>query len=114
MQFAIRDESIVQFDPETGSSREVASSLEDWADQVLADPDVVVGYGLARAWRSLHGPLAAGTRLIPSIPFALGGQYSVESLQPLDDIVAIRERAELARQLERVPDGSKFQIRWRS
>jgi hypothetical protein len=89
----------------------MASSLEDWADQLLADYEVLTGYPLARDWQQEHGPLPAGQRLVPKIPFVLGGDFATSNLYPLDAAQGMRVRAELALQLRDLPDGTTVRYR---
>jgi hypothetical protein len=42
-QFAVTDDRVVTFDPETGVIVEIASSLEGWANVLLADPEFYTG-----------------------------------------------------------------------
>jgi hypothetical protein len=72
----------VAFDPETGDRRVVASSLEEWAQQLLADFELMTAYPLAEAWQKQFGPLPLRKRLIPKIPFVLGGDFVVEIFTP--------------------------------
>jgi hypothetical protein len=111
-QFGIKNDAVVVFDPETGKSNVVASDLDEFAGKVLADRDGMAGCGLAKSWQNANGPLTAGTRLFPSIPFVLGGSVGAENFYPMNDLTGMRERAELARQIRDVPDGSKFRIKW--
>ena len=75
-QFALRDEHVVTFDPETGEAQALASSIEDWADQLLADFEFLTGQPLAHDWQARNGALPPGERLVPKVPFVLGGEYA--------------------------------------
>jgi hypothetical protein len=105
-QFALLEDSIVSFDPETGQQHSVASSLEDWADQILSDPDVVTGYPLAHEWQVRHRPLGLGERLIPRVPFVLGGDFSVDNLFAMRAERGMSLRGNLATQIRDLPDGT--------
>lgn len=111
-QFAIKDEVIYSFDPETGESSPVAESLEGWADAVLGDYEFLTGFPVAHEWQSLNGAIEDGARLIPKRPFVLGGEFSVENLYFLESVKAMRLRGDLAVQLRDLPDGAtvKFKI----
>jgi hypothetical protein len=78
-QFGLAGEDVVTFDPETGEREVIGSSLEDWAEQLLADFDVVTGHSLAQAWQRSFGPLPLGERLIPKTPFVLGGGFEFDT-----------------------------------
>jgi hypothetical protein len=50
-------------------------------------------------------------RLIPKQPFVLGGPFSIENLYLGDAAEGMRLRAEIARQLEHLPDGARVAFR---
>jgi hypothetical protein len=110
-QFAILEEKIVKFDPETGEVSTMATSLEDWAEQILSDIDFQTGYPVARAWQLENRPLRLGERLLPTRPFVLGGEFSVSNLSALNDAAGMEIRAELALKLRDRPDGTAIRYR---
>jgi hypothetical protein len=107
-QFAIHNDTIVQFDGETGSKTRMASSVEDFVDQLLDDYNYLTGYPLAKEWQDLHGQLKPGQRLVPIQPFVLGGEFNVENLRVMRDHEAMMSRSALAHQLRGKPDGTKI------
>jgi hypothetical protein len=109
-QFAIRDDTVVTFDPETGEPDRLASGIEDWADQILSEYDVLTGYPVAHEWQQRHGPLPLGRRLVPKTPFVLGGAFTVDNVYALDSVEGMRLRGDIACQLRDVPDGSTVEI----
>ena len=110
-QFGLRGNEVVAFEPETGEFRVVSSSLEGWAQWILADFELTTGYPLGRAWQRRFGALLLGKRLIPRIPFVLGGDFTIENLYSVDSTVGMQVRAELAVQIRDLPDGA--QVRYR-
>ena len=109
-QFALDGTRVVSFDPETGERDPFADSLEAWASRVLADYSMLTGYPLAHDWQMAHGPLALGFRLVPRIPFVLGGEFTVANLVPMRDDKAMRARAGVAVQIKGLPDGTQVEI----
>ncbi|WNM35439.1 hypothetical protein RKE30_36300 [Streptomyces sp. Li-HN-5-11] len=111
-QFAIKDEVIYSFDPETGESSPIAESLEGWADAILGDYEFLTGFPVAHEWQSLNGAIEDGSRLIPKRPFVLGGEFSAGNMYVLDSVKTMRLRGDLAVQLRDLPDGAtvKFKI----
>jgi hypothetical protein len=107
-QFAIRNETVCAFDPETGQLEVMASSLGAWANGVLADYEFRTGHPLAHAWQLENGPLAPGIRLLPKLPFVCGGKYAVENLYPSNDVKGMLFRASIANQIRDLPDGSQI------
>lgn len=110
-QFSLRAGEIFMFDPETGASHRVASDLEDWAEALLADYEFLTGYPVAHEWQARHGPLPPGHRLVPKLPFVLGGEYTIDNVYPVEAAEGMRLRGELGMQLLDLPDGSRVTYR---
>lgn len=110
-QFCIKDDRIFTFDPETGELEGIADAMEGWAQVILEDCEVLTGYPLAHAWQENLGPIAPGMRLVPKIPFVLGGEYEVENLHLLDAVKGMKLRASLAWQIRNLPDGAQVEYR---
>jgi hypothetical protein len=110
-QFALHSGGVFRFNPETAELQWFADSLEEWAGNLLADPDVETGWPLARAWQQKFGMLKPGMRLVPKIPFVLGGEYAIDNLHPLDACEAMKFYAELAIQIADLPEGASVRLR---
>jgi hypothetical protein len=110
-QFGLVGNDVVSFDPETGDRSVVAGSLDEWAERTLADFEFLTGYPLGHEWQQRFGPLAHGKRLIPKMPFVLGGDFSVDNLYALDAALGMNLRGELATQLRDLPDGAEIEYR---
>lgn len=107
-QFAISDNTIFRFDPETGELVKIGSSLLEWAQHISDHYNRETGFELAHEWQSRNGPLGLSERLIPKIPFVLGGDYSLSNLRKWDDRKGMRARGFLASRLRGLPDGTKI------
>ena len=81
-------------------------TLDAWTAAVMDDPDGLLGAGIAGAWASANGAIPEGCRLCGKTPFVLGGSYDVGDLHCADFKAILRFRAELARQIRDLPDGS--------
>ena len=110
-QFCLIGTRVCRFTPETGEFEFVADGVEDWAGRVLADSRLVTGHPLGHEWQLAHGPLAPGTRLIPRLPFVLGGAYAVENLIAADSVHGMLARADIAHQIKDLPDGATITLR---
>src|SRR5258708_18136168 len=110
-QFAIKGNGIVSFDPESGSIEPLALSLEDWAGKILLNYAQLTGYPVAHSWQAMHGPIPTGKRLLPKVPFALGGAYEAENLYAVDAVKGMRYRGELLQQIRDLPDGAKVRLK---
>jgi hypothetical protein len=111
-QFALQGKHVCFFDAETGEFTEFSDGLEAWADRVLKAYKVSTGYRLLHEWQQKNGALAVGSRLMPRIPFVLGGSYSLDNLYALSSVSGMKTRGNLARQLKDLPDGAqvRFQV----
>ena len=110
-QFCVYERRVATFDPETGEKSFIATDVREWAGRILADYEVLTGYPLAHAWQERHGAIPPGQRLVPKIPFVLGGEFAVENLFLLDASRSMRSRANLAVQIKDLPDGAKVKFK---
>jgi hypothetical protein len=110
-QFCLHEGCICCFDAETGELNVLANDLEKWASRLLAEYRVLTGYPLLHEWQEKNGPLQMGRRLMPKIPFVLGGEYALANLYSLATVSAMKSRGNLARQLKGVPDGARVEFR---
>ena len=109
-QFCISSSGVLRFNAETGGTKPFANSIENWAEIVLRDSDQATGWAFAKTWQAEHGPVAPGKRLMPKIPFFLGGAYSIDNLWAGDAVDGMRFKADLAIQTKSLPDGAQVRI----
>lgn len=109
-QFAVSGGNVVTFDPETGAIEKIAEDILGWAKAIIDNYEFLTAYPLAHAWQEANGPIPTGHRLVPILPFALGGEYRVDNLVPRESAQAMRFRGSLARQMHGVPPGTTVQI----
>ena len=110
-QFCIFENQIWFFDAESGDLELSANTLEQWAAKILTDYEMQTGYPLVHQWQLRNGQLHQDHRLMPKMPFVLGGKYELENLYSLKAISAMRTRGNLAKQIKNLPDGTKIKIR---
>lgn len=110
-QFAIADGGVWCFDPETAEMSFLADSLESWAARILEETNLLTGFPVAHAWQVRNGALRPRNRLIPKLPFVVGGAFTIDNLYELDGAKAMRVRGNLARQIHSLPDGAKVDLR---
>lgn len=103
------EDHVCGFDPETAEHEPIAADPDGWADAVIAGPEELVGSAFAFDWQERHGPLEPHERLVPLVPFVLGGDYDDANLEPRDTLRALRERAALARVIATLPDGAEVE-----
>lgn len=102
-------DGIHRFDPETAEAERIADDLDGWAAAVLAEPEELTGSAFAFDWQDRHGALLPGERLVPLLPWALDGDWGDANLEPRDGLLALRERAALARVIASLPDGAEVE-----
>ncbi|MFZ0815640.1 MAG: hypothetical protein WAM78_08975 [Candidatus Sulfotelmatobacter sp.] len=88
----------------------MADSIENWAEKILSNHRGETAWPLASKWQAANGPLPAGKRLMPKIPFFLGGEYSIDNLWAGDPVEGMRFKADLALQTRKLPDGSAVKL----
>ncbi len=109
-QFCIKDSKVYTFDPELGYLEYLADDIEQWAQTLLRDYEVLTGYPLAHQWQKQNGQLPVGKRLVPKTPFVLGGEFTLDNLHLVDAVEGMRLRADLALQIKDLPDGAQVRF----
>jgi hypothetical protein len=104
------DGVVCSFDPETGERKTLANDLSGWAAAVLQDYETLTAHPLAHTWQKANGPLPAGKRLLPKIPFVIGGAFALENLYAADVVKGMQFRGEVAVQLRDLPDGTEVEF----
>lgn len=110
-QFCIKGDGVFSFDPETAALNYLAGDIYGWAKIVLDDYEFLTGFPLGHKWQKQYGPLSHGMRLVPKIPFVLGGEYTLDNLRAMNSMEAMCFRAEIAAQIQNLPDGEKVRLR---
>jgi hypothetical protein len=110
-QFCIRAEAVWLFDPELGEYQRNADSLEAWATEIVDNPEIRTGFPLVLQWQVSHGALENGCRLVPKLPFFVGGKFEVENLYACQEVTGMRFRGAIAKQARDLPDGSQISFR---
>jgi len=111
LQFCVSDNGFFRFDPETGGISAMGATFMEWISILISDVDYYTGLPLAIEWRLVNGELPPGERLIPKLPFVLGGKYEIRNLYLAEEVKAIQFRASIARQIRDLPDGSGVRLR---
>jgi hypothetical protein len=109
-QWALRADHVCKFDPETGNVTRFADNLEDWAKQILKNARIETGWPLSQQWIQAHGNLPAHCRLSPKRLFVMGGSFTLDNLFAIDAVEGMRFRGDIARQIRKLPDGTKIKI----
>jgi hypothetical protein len=111
VQFGIvGSEEVVRFNPETAESISLGTSLEEWAQWLLDDPDVNGVNSFAYAFQKENGALEPNERLIPLQFFVMGGTYDFDNLTVKDAAVTMRIRGPIAQKIHNAPDGATIHL----
>lgn len=110
-QFGVSDDSVIVFRSESGEIEQAASTLEEWACQLLIDADNLTGYQFAHRWQLENGPIASDKRLAGKLPFVLGGAYELSNVYAADRVRTMRLRGDIYRQTRELPDGARVNLR---
>jgi hypothetical protein len=89
----------------------MATNFEDWAKHILEKYNYLTGFGLAHEWQTRNGIIPVGQRLLPKVPFVLGGKFTIDNLYLLDSVSGMRLRGDLAQQIKNSPDGTKIKFK---
>jgi len=109
-QFCLSAHGIVRFCAETGATVFMADSIMGWAKRILDDYLRETAWPLASKWQADNGPLPNGKKLMPKVPFFLGGGYSIENLWVGGSVEGMRFKADIAMQTRDLPQGSAVRI----
>lgn len=110
-QFSSYKDRIVRFDPETGDVEDLCATVEEWAALICQDFNVQTGYPIAHRWQAAKGRIQPGNRLVPIYPFVSSqGTYELSNLYEVNAVKGMLSRADLARQIKNVADGSKVKL----
>jgi hypothetical protein len=109
-QFALKDDAVWRFNPETGTADNIADTVADWARRILDDYDAETGHPLAHQWQTQHGQLGPRQRLMPRKPFVAGGEFTTENLVLVESAASLRLRASIAQAIKDLPDGTPISI----
>lgn len=110
-QYGIQGNEIVKFEPEDCEVSFFAEDVDGWALKILNDFEVETGYPLASEWQRQYGAIKKGCRLVPKIPFILGGEYIVDNLFEIDNLEGMLLRADIWKQIRDLPDGAEIELR---
>lgn len=109
-QFCVKEGAVFSFEPETGTLERLADDLEGWAALMLTETDYYTGRPLAAAWQGQFGVLAPTQRLIPTLLFTLGGEFSLENLSAKDATLGMKIRGPIAQKIHNFPEGTKIRF----
>lgn len=108
--FGIYGGLVVKFNPESGRLKKHSNSLEEWASIIISDYDYETGWSLASGWQKNNRKLLDSERLLPKIPFSLGGGYVISNLTPVELTEAMFQYSRLYVQVKNAKQGSVVKV----
>ncbi|MEV8226691.1 hypothetical protein AB0P41_11620 [Streptomyces sp. NPDC079167] len=110
-QFAVaRDNAVYFFNPETAALSKFSKDVASWGDDVIADWNYATGYSVGHEWQAQNGSLPPGHRLVPRIPFSVGGEFSPANMIPVEAVAALKYWGGFALAISRSQDGDQFKF----
>lgn len=109
-QFAISNTQIVSFDPESAEILPLTATFGEFVHLLMHDGDNLTGFPIAHSWQVANGAIARGSRLIPKVPFVLGGNFEHSNLFSMNAVKGMRYRGEIWQQIKNLPDGAQVRL----
>jgi hypothetical protein len=109
-QFGLLGSRVYSLDPETGEISQFSQNVRGWCVDLLERYNYATGYAIGHVWQEKHGALRPGHRLMPRIPFCLGGGFSADNVVPVESVASMRYRASIAKQINKMSDGVKIRF----
>jgi len=109
-QFCLKEGGVFTFEPETGTLERLADDLDGWAALMLTETDYYTGRPLAAAWQERFGVLEPTQRLISTLLFTLGGEFSLANLSAKDATLGMKIRGPIAQKISGLPEGTKIRF----
>lgn len=110
VQFVLKSGAVFRFDPEDGLLTHYAHTLDHWAKRVMDRHREDTGWPVAHEWQAANGPLRTSQRLLPKLPFVLGGDYVPDNLVAIESRKAMENWAKLCAAIKSVPDGTEVSV----
>lgn len=97
--------------PEDSSLEIIASSLDEWFSIIKSDKVTYLYSDILEEWESRNGKILLGEKLIPSIPFIIGGDYELDNFIKCTELEAMRYYSQYAKTLYKLPDGNVVKLK---
>jgi hypothetical protein len=113
-QFMFDDKQVVWLQVETGELKPICATFTEWIQLVLGDAEFYTGARIAQAWEQAHPdePLTGMYHLCPVKLFVCGGEYDLQNLFRLPAEHNMVLKADIARQIKNVPNGTEIEFRF--
>lgn len=110
-QFVVAPGGVVySFNPETAAVSRFSERISRWQDDVIEDWNYATGYSVAHEWQMRNGSLPSGHRLVPRIPFSIGGEFTPDNMILVEAVAAMKYWANFALAVSKLQDGSQLRF----
>ena len=111
-QYLFDRNGVVQLNIETGELQSLCKTFSEWIHLILKETKFYTGYPIAERWNETHPDeiITGKLHLCPIIPFVCGGNYDMENLFLLDALKCLSLKADIARQIKDLPDGTQIKF----
>jgi hypothetical protein len=110
-QFLLRNGEVLRLDGETGELHHATASLPTFMEAIITDPSNALNMNPAALMAEIGGQLEPGKLVSVYPPFVVAESQAGVSFRAIPALERRRWLADLARQLEAVPDGTHVEIR---
>lgn len=108
---SLKQSGVFRFYAESGQTDCLADSIEGWAERVLSNSRTETAWPLLHDWQEKNGLVPRGQRLLPRIPFFMGGEYAIENLWAGNPLEGMRLKGDLAMQTRNLKTGTKVRLK---
>lgn len=97
------------FCAESGERQSMGNTFSEWLDVFVADRDYYTGQSYEQQWKLQHD-LPFDHRIMPKIPFIIGGDFEVSNFYTSAYPKYHSFNADFAKQIINLPDGQKIKL----
>lgn len=109
--FDIATGDVLLFNIETGDRESLAKDFAGWLKVLMTDPNFLSGEDFITEWLGAGMSLSVSQRLVPKIPFVIGGDYQASNFYASSFPKYLMYYGDLAGQIHSLKDGEKVHLR---
>ena len=109
-QFGVIEGAYGMLDAETGQFEAIGATLDEWAEALMADSEFHLGTEQLAIWEQANERLRLHHRIVPKVPFVMGGSYDVNNYYAMELLSSLLLRGAIADQIYHLPDGAQVRF----
>lgn len=110
-QFGFGKKGIFFLNIETAEHEMIAPDFNGFINVLESEADYFTGFPILEKWNVQGNKMEVNERLVPLRPFVIGGGYEVQNLYQMEFQKVIKYNANIARQINDLPDGQEIAIK---